>query len=208
MRVPVATYRIQLNKDVRFEHARALVPYLQRLGVTDLYVSPIFKARAGSTHGYDVTDPTVLNPELGTEEDLDALVAALREHGMGLLVDIVPNHMAVSHESPWWWDVLAKGERSPFAKVFDVTWKTRRRALAVKVLLPVLGASYGTILEKGELKVEAGQLRYWDRRFPLSGDVPEEPTADALDALLRRQAYRLAHWKTASPEINYRRFFD
>src|SRR5437868_1321174 len=114
MRVPVATYRLQLNRESRFEHARALIPYLHELGITDLYLSPIFKARKGSGHGYDVTDPTVLNPELGTEEDFEALVSELRARGMGLLLDIVPNYMAVSEESPWWWDVLAKGEDSRF----------------------------------------------------------------------------------------------
>ena len=111
LRVPVATYRLQLHGRFRFADARALVPYLHALGVTDLYASPILRARRGSTHGYDVVDPTVLNPELGGEEAFAALADALRQHDMGLLLDIVPNHMAATSENPWWADVLRHGPR-------------------------------------------------------------------------------------------------
>src|SRR3970040_1714977 len=104
LRVPVATYRLQFNRGFRFEHARALLPYLHKLGVTDLYASPLFRARPGSRHGYDVTDPTRLNPELGTDEEFEALDQELKQLGMGLLLDIVPNHMAASPENPWWMD--------------------------------------------------------------------------------------------------------
>lgn len=121
-RIPTATYRLQFNKAFRFEDARALVSYLNRLGISDIYASPILKARQGSSHGYDVTDPTCLNPELGNERDINALVKELRRYDMGLLLDIVPNHMAASPENPWWRDVQEKGRESPFAKFFDSNW--------------------------------------------------------------------------------------
>ncbi|MFC2047889.1 malto-oligosyltrehalose synthase [Chloroflexota bacterium] len=121
-RIPVATYRLQFNNQFRFENARGLVPYLYKLGISDLYASPIFRARQGSSHGYDVTDPTRLNLELGTETDFEALAGKLGEHNMGLLLDIVPNHMAASQENPWWLDVLNKGQDSPYAAFFDTEW--------------------------------------------------------------------------------------
>jgi len=122
LRIPFATYRLQFNKGFRFKDAGALVSYLNCLGVSDIYASPILKARQGSSHGYDVTDPTRLNPELGTERDFDALTKELRQHGMGLLLDVVPNHMAASPENPWWRDMLEHGEDSPFAGFFDTDW--------------------------------------------------------------------------------------
>ena len=121
-KIPVATYRIQFNQQFRFEDAKELVSYLSRLGISDLYASPIFKARQGSTHGYDVTDPTSLNPELGTEKDFNSLTTELGQQGMGLLLDIVPNHMAISPENPWWQDVLDKRQNSPFITFFDTEW--------------------------------------------------------------------------------------
>ncbi len=123
-RIPVATYRLQFNQQFRFEDAKALVPYLHRLGISDLYASPIFKARPGSSHGYDVTDPTSLNPELGTETDFESLVQELKAHKMGLLLDIVPNHMAASPDNSWWTDVQKNGISSPFAAYFDIDWET------------------------------------------------------------------------------------
>jgi len=121
-KIPVATYRIQFNRQFRFKDAQELVLYLSRLGISDLYASPIFKARPGSSHGYDVTDSTSLNPELGTEKDFNALTKELGHQGMGLLLDIVPNHMAASPENPWWMDVLDKGQNSLFAAFFDTDW--------------------------------------------------------------------------------------
>jgi len=128
LRIPVATYRLQFNGQFRFEDACYLVPYLQRLGISDIYASPILKASKGSSHGYDVTDPTCLNPELGTEADFEILTQALKNHGMGLLLDIVPNHMAASPENPWWQDVLNKGQESPYAGFFDTDWLTFGKA--------------------------------------------------------------------------------
>src|SRR5215468_9199596 len=154
MRIPVSTYRVQFNCEFRFSDAARLVDYLHELGITDLYASPILKARAGSAHGYDVTDPTQINPEIGTPEEFDELCQALQDRGMGLLVDIVPNHMAASLENPWWFDVLEKGEESQYASFFDVNWQSK------KVLLPILARPYGEALENQELilKVENGRL--------------------------------------------------
>src|SRR5829696_1370644 len=128
-RVPVSTYRLQLSAAFRFADARALVPYLAALGVTDLYLSPIMTARRGSTHGYDVTDPTQVSEELGGERELLRLSATLNAHGIGLLLDIVPNHTAASLENPWWRDVLQNGPVSPYAPYFDVTWQGARPGL-------------------------------------------------------------------------------
>jgi (1->4)-alpha-D-glucan 1-alpha-D-glucosylmutase len=121
-RIPVATYRLQFNRQFLFENARVLVPYLHRLGISDLYASPIFKARHGSSHGYDVTDPTSLNQALGTGKDFEALVQELKAHEMGLILDIVPNHMAASHDNSWWTDVQENGVGSPYAAYFDIDW--------------------------------------------------------------------------------------
>ncbi len=232
-RVPAATYRLQFGGGFRFAEARELVSYLDALGITDLYASPLLAARTGSPHGYDVTDPTRLNPELGGEEGFAALAGELQRHGMGLLLDVVANHMAADPENPWWCDVLRHGRRSPFASYFDIEWEPPRAGLAGKVLLPVLGEPYGRVLEKGELVPEAGEggfwIRYRERRFPLSPDSSAEVTTvpggqeegpakgdprapsgdpDRLDRLLERQHYRLAFWRVANREINYRRFFD
>lgn len=171
MRIPVATYRIQLNHTFSFSAARALVSYLYALGVTDLYASPIFKARRGSMHGYDVADPTILNPELGTEEELQALSEELRSHHMGLLLDVVPNHMAASLENPYWVDVLKNGVASPYAKFFDIDWERPEPHLRDRILLPILGAPYGTVLENQELSVGLGRkgffVSYYESKLPL-----------------------------------------
>ena len=138
--VPRATYRVQLHAGFRFADATALVPYWSALGISHLYVSPVLTARPGSQHGYDVVDHGRLNPELGTREDFDALVAALHAHGMGLVVDIVPNHMGVlGSDNAWWLDVLENGAASAFADYFDIDWQAADPALRGNVLLPVLG---------------------------------------------------------------------
>ena len=209
--VPVATYRLQLHKGFRFADATALVPYLAQLGVSHVYASPFLKARPGSMHGYDVVDHSSLNPEIGTEAELDALLAALGRHGMGLVVDVVPNHMGVLHgDNPWWQDVLEKGRASPYARFFDIDWLRGRGRL----LLPVLGKHYGEALEAGEIKLDARgrRIKYFDQAFPLSPrsgkhlKAPKDPLA--LHRLLEKQHYRLAFWRVASDEINYRRFFE
>src|SRR5258705_4882920 len=148
-----ATYRLQMNAGFTFEHARARVDYFAQLGVSHLYLSPILAARRGSTHGYDVVDPTRINPTLGTERDLRALSHALHERNMGLIVDIVPNHMGISAENPYWDDVLAHGERSRFSRWFDIAW-TSGGGVRGKIVLPVLADDLEHVLERGELSVE------------------------------------------------------
>ncbi|HME06963.1 MAG TPA: malto-oligosyltrehalose synthase [Bryobacteraceae bacterium] len=188
MNVPVATYRVQLNKDFQFKDARALVPYLSALGITHLYASPIFQARKGSMHGYDITDPTRLNPELGSEAEFDALVAALAERGMALLLDIVPNHMAASPENPWWMDVLENGPASVYSGYFDIEWGHRTPAVQQKITLPILGEPYGSALEDQKLQLvcEEGGLRiaYYDTRLAVDPSSYHEVLSFQLPELL------------------------
>jgi (1->4)-alpha-D-glucan 1-alpha-D-glucosylmutase len=220
-RVPVSTYRLQVHGGFPLAAARDLLDYLDRLGVTDVYTSPLSVSRRGSLHGYDVTDPTRIDPEVGGEEALRELGAELDRRGMGLLLDIVPNHMAASPENPWWRDVLLRGRESPYGRFFDIDWESETVGRG-KLLLPVLGDLYGAELEAGTLRLVAGddgpELAYHDRRFPLaSGSVeaegagsPEAVGADraALERVLARQHYRPAVWRLANEAINYRRFFD
>ncbi len=290
--IPRATYRIQLNANFTFEDATAIVPYLAELGISHLYCSPYFRARAGSTHGYDVVDHNSFNPEIGDRDDFERLVAQLRAHGMGHVLDIVPNHVGImGADNAWWMDVLENGQASLYADFFDIDWTPANPALAGKVLVPVLGDPYGVVLERGEIELrferELGSFAvfYHEHRFPLdprsyprvldrvlahtsnselealrrhfrdlpdrhepteeqiqerhrekeacklalaklySSDravaeaveagvrslagTPNEPTSfDALHELLEAQAYRLAYWRVASDDINYRRFFD
>jgi (1->4)-alpha-D-glucan 1-alpha-D-glucosylmutase len=292
--VPRATYRLQLHGGFTFAAATALVPYLAALGVSHLYCSPYLRARPGSLHGYDIVDHEALNPEIGTRADFERFVTVLRQHGMGHIADIVPNHMGVmGSDNAWWMDVLENGPSSRYAHFFDIDWDPLDRDLAGRVLLPVLGASYGEALESGELAVrferDRGALAVWyhEHRFPLDprtypmlldavlrdevrlpesartrlavllqalraiderggppaaaeqrllacergkrelaaiaaaepevgaaidralqalsrGGAGSEPLHDVLEA----QAFRLAYWRVAFDEINYRRFFD
>jgi (1->4)-alpha-D-glucan 1-alpha-D-glucosylmutase len=290
--IPRATYRVQLGAAFTFEDATAIVPYLAALGVSHVYCSPYFRARAGSTHGYDVVDHNMLNPEIGDRAGLERFVAALRAHGMGHILDVVPNHVGImGRDNSWWMDVLENGQASVYADYFDIDWSPASPALADKVLVPVLGAPYGTALERGELELrferELGSFAvcYHEHRLPLdprtyprildavlalepcpelerlrrlfgalpdrrgptpeqilerdlhkeehkralaalcadqpalaaaiaravatlSGDPTEPASFDALHALLEAQAFRLAYWRVASDDINYRRFFD
>ena len=188
MNVPLATYRVQLNKDFQFKDARALLPYLSALGITHLYASPIFQARKGSTHGYDITCPAQLNPELGTESEFDCLVAALRENKMALLLDIVPNHMAASPENPWWMDVLENGPVSVYSGYFDIEWGHRTPAVQQKITLPILGEPYGTALEDQKLQLvceEAGlRIAYYDTRLPVDPSSYHDVLSYRLPELL------------------------
>ena len=190
MRVPGATYRIQFNKDFRFEQARSLIPFLHRLGITDLYASPVFQARAGSTHGYDVTDPSTLNTELGTPQEFDALVAELFASGMRLLIDIVPNHMATSSENPWWMDVLENGSASEYAAYFDVEWGHSTPSVQDKILIPILGEPYGAALEsqKLQLALDASgfHIGYYDARLPVDPACYHAVLSHRLPDLLSR----------------------
>jgi (1->4)-alpha-D-glucan 1-alpha-D-glucosylmutase len=174
LRIPTSTYRIQFNAGFTFEDARRIADYLHELGASDLYASPILKARKGSTHGYDVVDSTALNPELGTEEDFSKLHAALEKHQLGFLLDIVPNHMAASPENSWWMSVLENGPQSRYLHYFDIDWRsvTSRGHTEDKVLLPILGKPYGEALESGEIKLgfdaDGFFFTYFDNRLPVA----------------------------------------
>jgi (1->4)-alpha-D-glucan 1-alpha-D-glucosylmutase len=273
----IATYRLQLHTGFDFAAARRVVPYLVSLGVSHLYLSPVWQARPGSAHGYDVADHNRINPELGGEDGFRALLVAARDAGLGLILDWVPNHAGVGADNPYWQDVLAHGESSPWAGYFDIDWRPLKPELRGKLLLPFLGAHYGETLDRAELipVLEEGRLRlaYHQHRFALAprtwplaleglldraegalhtafervlsalqAVLPEnresaeelagrfgelvldevarrlveqrlaewaQPgSAPALHRLLEAQTWRLAWWKVAGHEINYRRFFD
>jgi (1->4)-alpha-D-glucan 1-alpha-D-glucosylmutase len=279
---PISTYRLQLTASFGFDQAAAIVPYLKGLGISHLYASPFLKARAGSTHGYDVVDHNALNPELGGEAAFRRLADALARADMGLILDFVPNHMGVNYaDNAWWLDVLEWGPHSPHAAVFDIDWQAHALGRTGRLLLPILGQSYGEVLERGEIKLchdtAEGSFSAWyyAHRLPIrpsqyprilrgvvaaadagassighrllelatefqhhaptrekaarlkaslaeipASDVierglaafrpsgPGEPQVANLHRLLERQHFRLAHWRLAATELNYRRFFD
>jgi (1->4)-alpha-D-glucan 1-alpha-D-glucosylmutase len=298
-RVPLATYRVQLGAAFSFEDAAAIVEYLDALGITDLYTSPFFEAASSRSHGYDVSDHERFREELGGETGFSHLADALKRRGLGLLVDVVPNHMGIAHaRNRWWRDVLENGPSSRYASYFDIDWKPVKSELEDKVLLPILGDQYGAVLDSGQLQLtlEDGrfELVYYDWRLPIAprsygrvlshrleeaqsalgaehpalvelksvitwfatipprterdparisaregekergrerlvallstspeirafvdenlsifNGTPGDPKSyDLLDALVSDQAYRLAYWRVAGEEINYRRFFD
>jgi (1->4)-alpha-D-glucan 1-alpha-D-glucosylmutase len=298
-RIPVSTYRLQFNYTFTFLDAARVIPYLHNLGISDVYASSYLKAVPGSLHGYDLTDPTSLNPEVGTAEDYEVFVQALKAHGMGHILDVIPNHMGIAGSSnPWWLDVLENGPSSSYAAFFDIDWRPIKAELEDKVLLPILGDLYGVVLENQEITLDYAKGNFWihygDYRLPVSSkscrmilthrldelmttvgrDAPDilelqsiitalnhlpfrserdparlvernrekeivkkrlaallqnSPTIeqfvmenirqfngtkgeatsfDLLDTLLNDQAYRLAFWRVAAEEINYRRFFD
>src|SRR5690349_13430202 len=196
---PTATYRLQLQPRFPFRAAADAVPYLASLGVSHLHLSPVLEAVPGSPHGYDVVDPARVRAELGGEEGLRALAHTAREHGLGLVLDIVPNHMAMApRHNRALWEVLREGPASPYARWFDIDWEAQDG----KVLLPVLGRPVGK--ETGALKVDGDVLRYHDHAFPLRAGTEGLPLPELLDA----QWYRLAWWRLARTELNYRRFFS
>jgi len=227
MSAPRATMRLQLHRGFTFAQAASLAPYFASLGISHVYSSPIMTARPGSLHGYDTIDATRVNPELGGEEELRRLVGELHRNGLGLIVDVVPNHMAIGSANAWWMDVLARGRDSRYAKFFDIDWTPSNPFLRGKVLLPILGRPYGEALAAGEITLRlnaAGTpvLAYFDHEFPMAAECAERVRSDALDTfaadaaggreclheLLERQHYRLAWWRCANDEINWRRFFD
>ncbi len=219
-RVPLATYRLQLNADFTFDDARAQLDYLAALGVSEIYLSPIMEAVAGSSHGYDVIDPTRISAALGGADGFEQLATEARDRDIGILLDIVPNHLAASPDNPSWRALLAEGPESDAAAIFDVTWDEDG-----KLTLPILGEHYPQVLQRDELGVAAGsdghEVTYYDHRFPLNASdasraalaawesaVSGDERRAALDRLLAAQHYRLMYWRTGSREINYRRFFD
>ncbi|MFF8672951.1 malto-oligosyltrehalose synthase [Streptomyces sp. NPDC015242] len=197
--VPTATYRLQLQPQFPFGAAAAVVPYLASLGVSHLHLSPVLEAVPGSTHGYDVVDHARVREELGGEDGLRALARTAAGHGLGLVVDIVPNHMAMSpRHNRALWEVLREGPKSPYARWFDIDWEAQDG----QVLLPVLGGPLGEVLD--ELRVDGDVLRYYDHVFPLREGTEDLPLPHLLDA----QWYRPVWWRLARTELNYRRFFS
>src|SRR5690625_4863065 len=222
---PGATYRLQFRNGMDFARAALLVPYLRDLGISHLYASPLAQAVTGSTHGYDVTDHGHFDDALGGMEGFLALSDRLREAGIGLILDIVPNHMAASTENPWWRDVLKHGAASRYASHFDIDWS------APKLVLPILGRTYGDVLEAGEFSLARASdgycIRYFEHAFPLSSAsdaiIAESAGSEAPDdaalarmaedhALIHRihemQNYRLAFWRLARDGVTNRRFFE
>lgn len=213
--LPIATYRLQFRNGFTFDDAVAIVPYLKTLGISHVYASPIFTATSGSTHGYDVTDHNEIDPAIGGRDGFDRLSASLKEANLGLILDIVPNHMAASLENPWWHSVTEHGQDSPYARHFDIDWRER-------LTLPTLGKPFEQAVADGEitLKVNNGKpvLAYFDNLFPLKPDtvagMAEETIANTasdaslLEALHDKQPYRLTFWKEARRHLSYRRFFE
>ncbi|MBI5591584.1 MAG: malto-oligosyltrehalose synthase [Deltaproteobacteria bacterium] len=228
----LATYRLQLGPDLTFERVCEMLPYFRDLGISHLYLSPCLKAAAGSTHGYDVVDPSEVNLESGGGEGFNRLCKATAEFGMGLVLDIVPNHMSVAgRQNRWWWDVLAKGLRSRYAEFFDIRWDHPDPSVRGKILLPVLGDELKRCLESLQIQIRRRgpeiYLTYFEHEFPistrsLSDSLQADSGAAALDAsisainadparlkaFLDLQHYRLAFWRLANQDLNYRRFFD
>jgi (1->4)-alpha-D-glucan 1-alpha-D-glucosylmutase len=222
LRIPSATYRLQFNRDFRFADARVLVSYLHKLGISDLYASPVFKAQPGSAHGYDIIDPTKLNPELGTEEEFEALAEGLRRHDMGLLLDIVPNHMAATVSNPWWADVLENGRDSLYAPFFDIEWDAHPEG---RIVLPILDAPLDTVLHRGGLRLTLDEygfaIRYHETRLPVSPRSiaailsalprPPERLASVLDSIRSGQPMeqlKRALWRLHERDPEVRRFMD
>jgi (1->4)-alpha-D-glucan 1-alpha-D-glucosylmutase len=229
-----ATYRLQLNPHFTLHDARARIPYLKALGISHVYCSPVLAARRGSTHGYDVADPTHVSDELGGNEAFVALAREAHAHDMGIVLDIVPNHMGIGPDNPYWDDLLERGPQSRYADWFDVEWRAPTRRLTGKVLLPVLGDSLEKVLGRDEITLEVSdqgvRVKYFDHHFPVDpSTLPEElelamrdPWARDVVAewtkgeagrrhlreLLSRQHYELAFWRSAQRDLNYRRFFD
>ena len=225
---PSSTYRLQLHSGFDFDAAAAVAPYLAALGISHAYTSPILQAVRGSSHGYDVIDHSRVNVELGGEEGHERFCQALGASGLGQVLDLVPNHMSIAgRENRWWWDVLRHGHRSRYAKYFDVDWNSPEPKLRGKILMPILGDHYGRVLDAGDIKVvqepDGLVLRYYEHELPVDpGSLSQGGNNDSLEGererlsadpealhdLLERQHYRLAYWRTAGHDLDYRRFFD
>ncbi len=216
---PVSTYRLQIRQAFDLDAAASVTAYLRDLGVDWAYLSPLLKATEGSDHGYDVVDPSRVDPARGGAEGLDRFAASARDAGLGILVDTVPNHMgvAVPSQNPWWWDLLTYGRDSRYAEAFDVDWDFGDG----RVRVPVLGGDLDEIIEAGELRIDAdasdhaphGTLHYFDHVFPLAPDSVYDDQRDRLTEtgvvrdVLSRQNYELMFWRREAAELNYRRFF-
>lgn len=215
MSIPTATYRIQFRNGMTFDRAAQLVPYLQQLGISHLYASPIFTATRDSTHGYDVTDANEIDPAIGGRAGFDRLSAALQQAGIGLILDIVPNHMAASLENAWWRDVIEHGEASRYARYFDIDWSRR-------LTLPFLGDDFDRVLANDELSIKADPhsgnpaLVYYDSYYPLTpaswqqrkDEVLALRDRAAIAELHAQQPWQLMNWREARSALSYRRFFE
>ncbi|MFH8136423.1 malto-oligosyltrehalose synthase [Pantoea osteomyelitidis] len=215
MKIPTATYRIQFRNGMTFDRAAALVPYLKRLGISHLYASPVFTATSESTHGYDVTDANEIEPSIGGRAGFDRMSKALKEAGLGLILDIVPNHMAASLENPWWRDVIEHGKNSRYARHFDIDWSRR-------LTLPFLGDTFEAELENGNIAVKPDPgtgrpaFAYFENFYPLTPESWQDHEAEVLKLadkaeiakLHDRQPWRLMSWRDAPRELSYRRFFE
>jgi len=197
MAVPVSTYRLQIREDFPLAKAATIAGYLRDLGIDWAYLSPLLEAETGSDHGYDVVDHSRVDPKRGGPEGLDTFAAAARENSLGILIDIVPNHMGVAtpHLNSWWWDLLTHGKESRYAEAFDIDWEFGEG----KVRVPILGDG------EPELEIVDGELRYFENRFPIAPGTNDDG-ADAA-TVHSRQNYELIHWRRADAELNYRRFF-
>lgn len=187
-RIPVSTYRLQLNHKFRFSDAQRIISYLNGLGISDIYTSPYLKAKEGSLHGYDIVDHNTLNPEIGTEEEYHEMLQELQKYGMGHILDIVPNHMCItSKENAWWMDVLENGPSSPYANFFDIDWDPVKTELKNKILIPILSAQYGIILERQELQLafENGAffIHYYQHKLPIMPKTYIEILHHCIDEL-------------------------
>ncbi|WP_100809861.1 malto-oligosyltrehalose synthase [Microbacterium sp. BR1] len=218
-RRPLSTYRLQIRPSFDLHAAASITRYLRDLGADWAYLSPLLKATEGSDHGYDVVDPSLVDPARGGAEGLDRFVASARDAGLGILVDTVPNHMGVSvpAQNPWWWDLLTHGRGSRYAEAFDVDWEFG----GGRVRVPVLGGELGDIIDAGEIRIALAQtqeaphgtLQYFDNVFPLAPDTVEGNERDDLEnpevvrAIVDRQHYELMFWRREAAELNYRRFF-
>lgn len=213
--IPTATYRLQFRNGMTFDRAAALVPYLKNLGISHLYASPIFTATKASTHGYDVTDANEIEPSIGGREGFERLVAELKAQGLGLIIDIVPNHMASSLENAWWRDVLEYGKESRYARHFDIDWSRR-------LTLPFLGDTFDAVLENGEIAIKPDPatgkpaFAYYDNYYPLAPATWQGREAEilaltdkaAIADLHERQPWKLMSWRDAARSLSYRRFFE
>jgi (1->4)-alpha-D-glucan 1-alpha-D-glucosylmutase len=202
-RLPVSTYRLQITADFDLFAAAELVDYIQALGVDWVYISPILRSTTGSNHGYDVVDNSIVDPARGGPEGLEALSKACHDAGMGLLVDIVPNHLGVADpvQNAWWWDVLAKGRDSRYAEAFDIDWDFG----GGKLRIPVLGDPSPDSDPLDDLTVTRGELRYFDNRYPIAEGTADDGASPR--EVHERQSYELVNWRRADAELNYRRFF-
>lgn len=203
--IPSATYRIQFRNGMTFDRVVALIPYFRDLGISHLYASPVFTATTDSTHGYDVTDPNEIDPAIGGRDGFNRMTAALRQAGMGLILDIVPNHMSTSLENRWWRDVIEHGKQSRYARYFDIDWSR-------PLTLPFLGDTFEAELEKGAIKLHRDSvtnkaaLVYYDTAYPLNPGTWDENKSIA--ELHEAQSWRLMSWREAPKQLSWRRFFE